>query len=398
MFSQKIFEELDHYDCLAPFRQEFALPDELIYLDGNSLGAVPKQTLSRLTEVVEHEWGHGLIRSWSDSGWMDLPIILGDKVASLIGADSGEVVVCDSTSVNVFKALWAAISMTDNRSVLLTDRANFPTDIYMAQGLASMLDGKLEVRTIELDNLEHEIDTDVGVLFLTHVDFRSGARYDMKYISQLAQNYGVLVIWDLSHSAGVMPIHLKETGADFAVGCGYKYLNGGPGAPGYVYIASKWHDQVSTPLTGWMGHALPFDFSVDYVPASGIRQMLCGSPPILSMTALDVGVDLLRRADLEDVRRKSVKLTSLFMEALYDYGAKYGFSILTPTKDEDRGSQVSISHPSAARILDLLGSKGLIADFRPPDLLRFGFSPLYTRYTDVWDAANILLKVLKGLD
>jgi kynureninase len=329
---------------------------------------------------------------------MDLPIVLGDKVASLIGADSGEVVVCDSTSVNAFKALWAAISITDNRSVLLTDRTNFPTDIYIAQGLASMFDGKLEVRTIELDNLEHDIGTDVGVLFLTHVDFRTGARYDMKHISQLAHNYGVLVIWDLSHSAGVMPIHLKEAGADFAVGCGYKYLNGGPGAPGYVYVASKWHDQVSTPLTGWMGHALPFDFSVDYVPASGIRQMLCGSPPILSMTALDVGVDLLRRADLEDVRRKSVKLTSLFMETLYDYEAKYGFSILTPTKDEDRGSQVSISHPSAARILDLLGSKGLIADFRPPDLLRFGFSPLYTRYTDVWDAANILLKVLKGLD
>ena len=312
MFSRKIFEELDHYDCLAPFHKEFSLPDQLIYLDGNSLGAMPKQTLSRLTEVVENEWGRGLIRSWTDSGWMNLPIVLGNKVAGLIGADSGEVVVCDSTSVNIFKTLWAAISMTDDRPVLLTDRANFPTDIYMAQGLASMFDGKLEVRTTEPDNLERDIDTDVGVLFLTHVDFRSGARYDMKHISQLARNSGVLVIWDLSHSAGVMPLHLKKTGADFAVGCGYKYLNGGPGAPGYVYIASKWHDQVSTPLTGWMGHALPFDFSIDYVPASGIRQMLCGSPPILSMTALDVGVDLLRRADLGDVRRKSVKLTSLF--------------------------------------------------------------------------------------
>jgi len=398
MLTRSIFEGLDQDDPLAPFYDDFVLPDGLIYLDGNSLGAVPKKTLPRISEVIKREWGEGLIRSWEDRGWMSLPMTLGDKIAGLIGALPGEVAVCDSVSINLYKVLWAAISKASHRSVVLTDRANFPTNLYVAGGLSSILEEKLDVRVIESRRLETEINSDVAVLFLTHVDFRSGSRYNLERISRLAQSCGVLTVWDLSHSAGVMPLDLSKVGVDFAVGCGYKYLNGGPGAPGYLYVAKRWQDQVTTPLRGWMGHASPFDFSNDYIPATGVRRMLSGSPPILSMIALDVAVDLLLRAKLTDIREKSLKLTSLFMEVLAQYADNYDFQILTPVDEKDRGGQVSISCSAASERLQSLAKSGLIGDFRPPDLLRFGFSPLYTRYVDVWDASNMLLKVLKPQD
>ena len=394
MLNRKAFEEKDQEDPLSSFRAEFSLPDELIYLDGNSLGALPSQVLNRVSGVIEKEWGHDLIRSWWDNRWMELPTILGDKIARLIGARPGEVIVCDSTSVNLFKVLSAALSKSPDRHVILSDRANFPTDLYIASGVISTMRRDVEMRLVSSEELERKIDTSVAVVFLTHVDFRHGARYDMKRITRLAHDTGALVVWDLAHSAGAMPVDLNACEVDFAVGCGYKYLNGGPGAPAYIYVAQALQAEVRTPLTGWMGHEAPFDFSTRYARAPGIRQMLCGSPPILSMAALEVGVDLLLEADLDEVRKKSIQLTNLFMELVDERCKEFGLTVLTPREPNHRGSQVSLAHPYGSEIIEAMCHQGVIADFRPPDLLRFGFAPLYTRYTDVWDAVEALHAVL----
>jgi kynureninase len=326
---------------------------------------------------------------------MELPAILGDKIAGLIGAQSGEVIACDSTSVNLFKVLSAALSKSTDRHVILSDRANFPTDLYIASGVISSMERDVELRLVDTEELEQQIDSSVAVLFLTHVDFRYGIRYDMAHITRLAHDVGALVIWDLSHSAGAMPVKLNASEVDFAVGCGYKYLNGGPGAPAYVYVAKALQADVRTPLTGWMGHETPFDFSTRYTPATGISQMLCGSPPILSMAAFEVGVDLLIEADLALVRKKSLELTDLFMRRIDERCKECGFTVLTPREPDRRGSQVSLAHPHGFRIIEAMHHLGVTADFRPPDLLRFGFAPLYTRYTDVWDAVEILCAIVE---
>ena len=390
MLNRKAFEKRDQADPLSCFRAEFCLPDELIYLDGNSLGALPDQVLKRVSRVIEREWGHDLIRSWTDNHWMELPAILGDKIARLIGAGPGEVIACDSTSVNLFKVLSAALSQSTDRNVILSDRANFPTDLYIADGVISTMERDVELRLVSSEELEGQIDSSVAVLFLTHVDFRYGARYDMKHITKLAHDVGALVIWDLAHSAGAMPVDLNACEVDFAVGCGYKYLNGGPGAPAYVYVAQALQADVRSPLTGWMGHASPFEFSDHYARATGIQQMLCGSPPILSMVALEVGVDLLLEVDLAEVRRKSIQLTGLFMERVDERCREHHFTVLTPREPKYRGSQVALAHPHGSEIIEAMFHRGVVADFRPPDLLRFGFAPLYTRYTDVWDAVETL--------
>jgi kynureninase len=395
MMNRKDFEERDQEDPLSHFRAEFSLPDELVYLDGNSLGALPGKVLDRVSSVIEREWGHDLIRSWWDNGWMELPAIVGDKIAQLIGAQAGEVIVCDSTSVNLFKVLSAALYNSSDRNVILSDRANFPTDLYIANGVISTMERDVKLRMVNSDELEQHIDSSVAVLFLTHVDFRHGARHDMKHITRLAHDVGTLVVWDLSHSAGAMPVDLNGCEVDFAVGCGYKYLNGGPGAPGYIYVAKALQADVRTPLPGWMGHATPFDFSTRYERADGIRQMLCGSPPILSMTALEVSVDLLLEVDLAEVRKKSTELTSLFMQRVDERCTDNGFRVLTPREANYRGSQVSLAHTHGSEIIEAMGNRGVVADFRPPDLLRFGFAPLYTRYADVWDAVEILHEIVE---
>ena len=395
MLNRKAFEERDQADPLSCFRAEFSLPDELIYLDGNSLGALPGQVLNRVSRVIEREWGHDLIRSWWDNRWMELPAILGDKIARLIGAQPGEVIACDSTSVNLFKVLSAALSSSPDRHVILSDRANFPTDLYIASGVISTMGRDVEMRLVGSEELEQQIDSSVAVLFLTHVDFRHGARCDMEHMTRLAHDAGTLVVWDLAHSAGAMPVELNACEVDFAVGCGYKYLNGGPGAPAYVYVAQALQADVRTPLTGWMGHEAPFDFSTRYAPAAGIRQMLCGSPPILSMAALEVGVDLLLEADLAEVRKKSIQLTGLFMQRVNERCKEHGFTVLTPREANRRGSQVSLAHPHGFEITEAMCHHGVVADFRPPDLLRFGFAPLYTRYTDVWDAVETLHQIME---
>ena len=395
MLNRKAFEKRDQADPLSCLRAKFCLPEELIYLDGNSLGALPDQVLKRVSSVIEREWGHDLIRSWTDNHWMELPAILGDKIARLIGARPGEVIACDSTSVNLFKVLSAALSQSTDRNVILSDRANFPTDLYIADGVISTMERDVELRLVSSEELEEQIDSSVAALFLTHVDFRYGARYDMKHITKLAHDVGALVIWDLAHSAGAMPVDLNACEVDFAVGCGYKYLNGGPGAPAYVYVAQALQADVRSPLTGWMGHASPFDFSTQYARAAGIRQMLCGSPPILSMVALEVGVDLLLEVDLAEVRRKSIQLTGLFMERVDERCREHHFTVLTPREPKYRGSQVALAHPHGSEIIEAMFHRGVVADFRPPDLLRFGFAPLYTRYTDVWDAVETLHAIVE---
>jgi kynureninase len=395
MLKRKAFEKRDQEDPLSRFRAEFSLPDEVIYLDGNSLGALPDKVLKRVSRVIEREWGRDLIRSWTDNHWMELPVILGDKIARLIGASPGEVIACDSTSVNLFKVLSAALSKSTDRNVILSDRANFPTDLYVAGGVISTMERDVELRLVSHEDLEGQIDSSVAVLFLTHVDFRDGSRYDMKHITKLAHDVGALVIWDLAHSAGAMPVALNACEVDFAVGCGYKYLNGGPGAPAYVYVAQALQADVRSPLTGWMGHASPFDFSTHYSRAAGIRQMLCGSPPILSMVALEVGVDLLLEVDLADVRRKSLQLTDLFMERVDERCRGHHFTVLTPREPKYRGSQVALAHPHGSEIIEAMFHRGVVADFRPPGLLRFGFAPLYTRYTDVWDAVETLHAIVE---
>ena len=395
MLNRKAFEKRDQADPLSCLRGKFRLPEELIYLDGNSLGALPDQVLKRVSSVIEREWGHDLIRSWTDNHWMELPAILGDKIARLIGARPGEVIACDSTSVNLFKVLSAALSQSTGRNVILSDRANFPTDLYIADGVISTMERDVELRLGSSEELEGQIDSSIAVLFLTHVDFRYGARYDMKHITKLAHDVGALVIWDLAHSAGAMPVDLNACEVDFAVGCGYKYLNGGPGAPAYVYVAQALQADVRSPLTGWMGHASPFDFSTQYARAPGIRQMLCGSPPILSMVALEVGVDLLLEVDLAEVRRKSIQLTGLFMERVDERCREHHFTVLTPREPKYRGSQVALAHLHGSEIIEAMFHRGVVADFRPPDLLRFGFAPLYTRYTDVWDAVETLHAIVE---
>ncbi len=388
-------EARDAQDPLAPFRERFDLPEGVIYLDGNSLGALPKATVERIHALVTREWGQDLIRSWNLHGWIDLPQRVGDKIARLIGAEPGEVIVCDSTSANLFKVLAAALRLCPGRHVILSDTGNFPTDLYMAQGLVDLLSHQYELRLVDERDVLDAIDEDVAVVMLTQVNYRTGYLHDMATITRAAHERGALVIWDLAHSAGALPVDLNGCHVDFAVGCGYKYLNGGPGAPAFVFVARRWQEQALSPLWGWMGHAEPFALELEYRPADGVRRMLCGTPPILSMAALEVGVDMLLEADIQAVRRKSVALGQLFIQLAEQELAPFGFELASPRDPERRGSQVSLRHPEGYPIVQALISRGIIGDFRAPDILRFGFAPLYVRYVDVWDTVAALRNIME---
>ncbi|HYH22076.1 MAG TPA: kynureninase [Azospirillum sp.] len=382
---------LDAADELAAARARFVLPEGEIYLDGNSLGALPRATAERLRHVVEAEWGRDLIRSWNTAGWIDLPQRVGDKIGRLVGAAPGQVVVADSTSVNLFKALSAALRLRPERRVILTERSNFPTDLYVAQGVIEQLGGRHELRLVGRDDVAGAIGPDTAVVMLTHVDYRTGAMHDMAGVTAAAHAHGALMLWDLAHSAGAMPVDLDGCGADFAVGCGYKYLNGGPGAPAFLYVAWRHQEAFRQPLTGWMGHAEPFAFGTDYRPAEGIRRALCGTPPVLSLAALEVGVDELLAVDLHAVRRKSLAMTGLFRRLV----AGLGLEAVGPEDPRACGSQVSLRHPQGYAIVQALIARGIVGDFRAPDILRFGFAPLYLRFVDVWGAAAALADVLE---
>jgi kynureninase len=384
---------LDAADELAFLREAFALPSGVVYLDGNSLGALPRAAAGRLREVVEREWGERLVRSWNESGWIDLPARVAARIAGLVGAAPDEVAVADSTSVNLFKLLAGALRLRPDRRVILSEAENFPTDLYVAQGLASLADG-LELRLVPRDGLRAALDARVAVLMLTQVDFRTGESHDLSTWTRAAHGQGALALFDLSHSAGAMPIDLQGCGADLAVGCGYKYLNGGPGAPAYAFVARRHQEAFVTPLAGWMGHAEPFAFDPRYRPAEGIARLACGTPPILSLAALECGVETIERGGVARLRRKSVALTDLFIRLVEQECAGHGLALASPREADRRGSQVSLRHPEGYAIVQALISRGVIGDFREPDLLRFGFAPAYLRFSDVWDAVAALRAVM----
>jgi kynureninase len=383
---------LDREDPLRGLRRQFVLPSGLIYLDGNSLGALPRRTAARLREVVEEQWGQDLIAGWNRHGWVDLPQRLGDKIGRLIGARAGETLAADSTSVNLFKLLSIALRLRPGRRAILSEATNFPTDLYIAEGLAKLLGDGIELRTVAADEIEDALDDSVAVLMLSHVDYRSGAMHDLPRLTRAAHRSGALMLWDLAHSAGAMPLALARNKVDLAVGCGYKYLNGGPGAPAFLYVARDLQARAETPLAGWFGHAQPFDFTPRYEAAQGIAKFMAGTPPVLGLAALEVGVDMLLGADLRALRKKSLTMTDLFMSLIArDLGE---FEIVTPRQAARRGSQVCLRHPQAWPITQALIARGVVGDFRAPDILRFGFAAPYLRYADVVEAASRLKKIM----
>ncbi|MBB5706127.1 kynureninase [Sphingopyxis panaciterrulae] len=384
--------ERDAADPLAGFRDRFQLRDGLIYLDGNSLGALPKATADRLARVIAQEWGEGLITSWLGALWSTAPRRIGDKIARLLGAASGEIIATDSTSVNIFKALTAALSLRPGRAKLLSEATNFPTDVYMMQGIEAFSGGRVRAVTADPDAVLDALDDEVAVLLLTQVHYKSGRVRDMAQVTRKAHDAGALVIWDLSHSAGAIPVDLGGANADFAIGCGYKFLNGGPGAPAYLFAAAR-HQAATPVLSGWFGHARPFSFEEDYDPAPGIERFLCGTPPVLGLAALEAGVDLLLEADMGELRRKSLALGDLFMERMEPLCARYGFALASERDPARRGSQVAYAHPRGYEIVQALKELDVIADFRTPDVLRFGLTPLYLRYRDIVETVERLERV-----
>jgi len=389
MLTRAALEQLDRTDPLAPFRDRFALPPGVVYLDGNSLGPLPRATPGRIAELIAREWGDGLIRSWNDAGWIDLAGRVADGIAQLVGAAKGSVVVADSTSVNLFKLLGAALALRPGRCAIVSERDNFPTDLYVAQGLIAFLGRRHTLRLVDADAVTDAIGGDTAVVMLSHVNYRTGAMHDMAAVTSAAQAYGALALWDLAHSAGAVPVDLAATDADLAVGCGYKFLNGGPGAPAFLYAAPRLHGELRLPITGWLGHAAPFAFEAEYRAAPGLAQATVGTPPILSLAALEVGVGLALEAPMPDVREKSLRQAALLAE-LIEQAAPGAFRRVTPDDPAQRGSQLCLSHPDAYAIMQLLIARGVIGDFRAPDILRFGITPLTLRYAELWDAAAVL--------
>ncbi len=402
----------DAADRLAPLRDLFALEDAdargLVYLDGNSLGALPRTTAARVRQVVQDEWGRGLIGSWNSAGWIALAQRIGDKIARLVGAGPGELTVTDSTSVNVYKALSAAIALVQSpaptRRRILSERTNFPTDLYIADTLARA--HGFDLTLVEADEVTVRLDDTVAILLLTHVNYRTGRMHAMREVTAAAHAAGALTIWDLAHSAGAVPVDLTGDGADFAVGCGYKYLNGGPGAPAFVWAhprhtARMDREQWRQPLSGWLGHAAPFEFTTDYRPAAGVSRFICGTPPILSLAALECGVDVVLAAEeyggVPALRQKSIALAELFITLVESRCGGHDLTLVTPRPGAERGSQVGFAHPTDGyAIMQALIARDVVGDFRAPDILRFGLTPLYTRFVDVWDAVDRLEQVLRN--
>lgn len=390
----------DAEDPLAPLRAHFDLPAGVIYLDGNSLGARPKAALARAQQVIADEWGRDLIRSWNTAGWFELPKRLGDRLAPLIGARAGEVVVTDSTSLNLFKALAAALRMQADgagaaRRVIVTERANFPTDIYMAEGLAGWLARGYSVRLVDSpDELAGAIDADCAVAMLTHVNYRSGYQHDMAALTAHAHAQGALMLWDLAHSVGAVPLDLHAAGADLAVGCTYKYLNGGPGAPAFIWVPAHHQAAFRQPLSGWWSHAAPFAMAPAFAPADGIGRALCGTQPIVSLALVECGLDVFDRTDMASIRAKSLALTDLFIALVEARCGGHPLALVTPREHARRGSHVSFTHPHGYAVMAALIARGVIGDYREPAIMRFGFTPLYTSFADVWDAVEILRAIL----
>ena len=384
----------DRADPLRHVRERFKLPDGVIYLDGNSLGPLPVSVRERLTEVVDVEWGGDLIGSWNTHDWIGMPARVGAKIARLIGAAPESVVVGDSTTVQIFKLLVAARRLRPDRTVVVTDPGNFPTDSYIVASVARLMG--LELRWCDPADLTSALDDSVAVVEFSHVDYRSGRMYDAAAATAAVHDVGAVMLWDLCHSAGAVPVYLDGWDADLAVGCGYKYLNGGPGAPAFAYVHPRWHDTLDQPIAGWMGHAAPFALERDYRPAPGIARMLAGTPPILSMSALDAALDAFDGVSMINVRAKSLALTDYFIALVEDRLSGYGVVVEVPQRHEQRGSQVCLRHPGAYGLVQALIARGVVGDFRDPDYARFGFTPLYLRFVDVWDAVEHMDQVLRA--
>lgn len=391
--------ELDTADPLASFRSRFDLPDGVIYLDGNSLGALPSETAEFVQNVIRDEWGTGLIRSWNDAGWFSKPQTVGDMLAPIIGAEAGEVVLGDSTSGSLFQAVVAAARLRPQRRTIIAERGAFPTDLYMLEAVQELLggDAPLERRLIDDDGptLDDVLDDDVAVVLLTHVDYRTGRMHDMVEVTRKVHEAGALMVWDLCHSVGAVPVDLSGADADFAVGCTYKYLNGGPGAPSFIWAAPRHHAQMRPALTGWHGHARPFDFTIEYEPVDGVGRFRVGTPQLLSAAGLEASLRMWADVDMTQVREKSLHLTDLFISLVDSRLAeRFGLEVVTPREKARRGSQVSLRVQDGYPIMQALIERGVIGDFRAPDLIRFGFTPLYTSYADVWDAVQVLDEIL----
>lgn len=394
-FSRDGAVSLDQADPLGHFRGRYHIPDGVIYLDGNSLGPMAKTAPEAMATALEGEWANGLITSWNAAGWWDLPVSIGEKLAPVIGAAPGQTVVTDSTSINIYKLLHAALALRPDRSVILTEADSFPTDLYMTEGALSS-NRDISRRLIQdFGDLNGQMGDDVAVVLLSHVNYRTGALLDMKSITQAVQDQGAIMVWDLCHSSGVIPMELDDWNVDFAVGCTYKYLNGGPGAPAFIYAAKRYLGKIQQPLSGWWGHAAPFDFEQDFRPEPGIRSFLCGTQPILSMRALSAALDVFADVDIQTVRQKSQALTGYFIELIDHYCKGYDLEVLSLRDEQLRGSQVSLTHRQGYPIVQALIDRGVIGDFRTPDQLRFGFAPLYLRYIEVWDAVQHLRDILE---
>ncbi len=380
----------DADDPIGALRDRFVIPDGVIYLDGNSLGPMPRAAASALNRTIEQEWAQDLIKSWNTAGWFDMPLRLGDRIGALIGASPGQTVVCDTTSINLYKAVHAAIGLRPDRDVVIAEAASFPTDLYIIEGAMRSAGRPMQRRLVGADgpSVASLLDERVAAVVLSHVDYRTGALLDIAGITEEIHGAGALVVWDLCHSAGVIEIAFDRNEIDFAVGCTYKYLNGGPGSPAFISVAKIHQATAQHPLSGWWGHAAPFDFDRDFRPDTGIKRFLCGTPPIISLRGVDAALDALEGVEVAALREKSLALTELFIARIT--ALLPGLEIVTPRQPRLRGSQVAIAFEDGYAVVQAMAEQGVIGDFRAPDIMRFGFAPLYLRFQDVWDAAEVL--------
>ena len=383
-------QALDAADPLAPYRAQFLCPDGVIYLDGNSLGQLPLATMDASALAIKAAWGQRLIRGWNE-GWIDAPQRVGAMIAPMIGAAADEVISADSTSVNLYKLIVAALRLDPSRNVVVSEAGNFPTDLQIAEGAVQAVAGA-ELRVVERGALTEALGDDTALLLLTHVHYKTAERFDMAAWTQRAHDAGALVCWDLSHSAGAVAVELNAAGADLAVGCGYKYLNGGPGAPAFLFVAKRWQEQLHNPLSGWMGHAAPFEFADGYEAAPGMKRWLTGTPCVLSLIALESGLKLWADIDIRAVEAKSAALWDIFHAA----GTAAGLECVTPSDPRQRGSHISFRHPKAYEIVQALIARGVIGDFRDPDIMRFGLTPLMLSHADIWRAGEMLREIVES--